>query len=185
MTEPVLIRCEDPDVLAARAAAMVVQYAQEAVRERGQFRLVLAGGWTPAKTYRLLAEPVHAAAIEWPKTFIFFGDERLVPPDDPRSNFGMARHTLLAWVPVPAGQVLPVPTHWHTAAEAAVAYAGQLGEFFAAPPGSAPPRFDLILLGLGDDGHTASLFPAPPHCASRTPGARGVLRGHCRRLWTG
>ncbi len=147
--------------------AVVAEYAQEAVRERGRFTLVLAGGSTPEKTYRLLAEPAQAAMVAWPKTFVFFGDERFVPPDDPRSNFGMARSALLAHVPIPAGQVFPVPTDRPTAAEAAAAYTRRLGEVFAAAPRGPPPRFDLILLGLGEDGHTASLFPGAAALAVR------------------
>jgi ribulose-phosphate 3-epimerase len=120
---------------------------------------VLSGGSTPEKAYALLAEPQRAAALDWTKTYVFFGDERLVPPEDPRSNFGMARRTLLDRVPLPASQVFAIPTVGMTAAEAAKTYAAELARFFPEATGSSPPRFDLILLGLGEDGHTASLFP--------------------------
>jgi 6-phosphogluconolactonase len=160
MSHPLLEICTDADALAARAAALVTTAASDAIRDRGRFTFVLAGGSTPAKTYTLLAEPARRAAIDWSKVFIFFGDERFVPPDDPASNYGMARRTLLSQVPIPAAQVFAVPTLEKTPTEAAAAYSRALAQFFKQVPESAPPpRFDLVLLGLGDDGHTASLFP--------------------------
>ena len=124
-----LVICKDSDALAAEAAEFVVRCAQEAVGQRGRFTLVLSGGSTPEKMYALLAQPAGSESIEWPKTYIFFGDERFVPPDDPRSNFGMARRTLLAGVPVPPSQVFPVPTDEPTAAAAAARYAAELAPY--------------------------------------------------------
>jgi ribulose-phosphate 3-epimerase len=160
MDRPNVIVLEDADRLAQSAAELIVRTGREAIDQRGRFLLVLAGGSTPEKAYALLAEPQRASALDWTRTYVFFGDERLLPPDDPRSNFGMARRALLDRVPLPASQVFAIVTVAVTAAEAAEVYAARLTRFFPEATGLSPPRFDLVLLGLGEDGHTASLFPA-------------------------
>lgn len=153
----------DPDVLAASAADLVIRAARESIAARGRFTLVLAGGSTPEKMYALLARPERAADIDWSRVYLFFGDERFVPADDPASNFGMVRRSLLAHVPISAEHVFPIATTAASAAEAAALYADKIAQFFARGANTAPPpRFDLIILGLGDDGHTASLFPGKP-----------------------
>ncbi|MGD0383928.1 MAG: 6-phosphogluconolactonase [Thermoguttaceae bacterium] len=159
MATPVVNICADSHALAFRAADIVIQAARDAVAQRGRFTFVLCGGSTPEKTYALLAEADRAAAIDWPRVYLFFGDERLVPAEDPRSNFGLIRKNLLARVPIPPANIFPVPTQGRNAAEAAAAYAKMLADFFSKPEQTVPPRFDLIFLGLGGDGHTASLFP--------------------------
>jgi 6-phosphogluconolactonase len=162
MAEPVLIVCKDPDALATRAADVIIRSAQEAVRRRGRFTLVLSGGSTPEKTYSMLAQPALGADIDWSKTYLFFGDERFVPPDDVRSNYATARRSLLDRVAINDSNVFPVPTWGKSAAECAAAYDDDLAGFFATIRNGAPPRFDLILLGMAEDGHTASLFPDSP-----------------------
>ena len=159
MDRPNVVIFKNADRLAENAAELIVRAGREAIDQQGRFLLVLAGGSTPEKTYARLAEPQRASALDWTKTYVFFGDERLVPPDDPRSNFGMARRTLLDRVPLPGSQVFAIATVGTTAAEAAKAYAAQLARLFPGATGPSPPRFDLVLLGLGEDGHTASLFP--------------------------
>ncbi len=159
VSQPVLRVYRDADRLAAEAADHIIASAGEAVRARGRFTLALAGGSTPEKTYSLLAEPARAPRIDWSKVFLFFGDERYLPPEDSRSNFNMARRALLNRVAVPPGQVFPIPTDCKDPAESAAVYARTLATAFGVPPDGPPPRFDLVLLGLGDDGHTASLFP--------------------------
>src|SRR5207245_1488895 len=115
--------------------------------------------------YTLLAQPDYAARIDWQRCALFLGDERFVPLDDPRSNYALIRRTLLAAATVPADRVFPVPVQQTTADEAAAAYEETFATVFGVPDRRVPPRFDLILLGLGDDGHTASLFPHAPSLA--------------------
>jgi 6-phosphogluconolactonase len=148
----------DSDDLAAHAADRITQATKKAIRARGRAMLALAGGSTPEKTYSVLAQPGRRSRIDWAHTYLFFGDERFVRLDDPSSNFAMVQRSLLAPVSVPAGHAFPVPTHLGMAA-AAAEYAATLAKAFGIGDTRDPPRFDLILLGLGEDGHTASLFP--------------------------
>ena len=158
--------CEDVADLAAHAADLIIGAAREATAARGRFTIALAGGSTPKKTYALLAQPERAGQVEWGKVYIFFGDERFGPRDSPSSNYGMAREALLARVPLPEGNVFPMPTESDADEDASAdRYARTLADFFGVPARGLPPRFDLILLGLGDDGHTASLFPEAPSLA--------------------
>lgn len=159
MAEPVVNVIAEPYALAVKAADLVIQAARTAIAQRGRFTFVLSGGSTPEKTYKLLAGADRVAAIDWPLTYLFFGDERFVSPQDANSNYGMVRRNLLAHVPVPPANIFSAPTALHSAAEAAAAYSRMLAEFFSPADRTIPPRFDLIFLGLGSDGHTASLFP--------------------------
>jgi 6-phosphogluconolactonase len=155
-----LVVVDDADALAREAAAELTRIAQKSVASSGRFTLALSGGSTPRRLYTLLADPAapYRAAIPWEATQVFFGDERHVPPDDPRSNFRMANEALLAHVPVPSTSVHRVEAERSDAAEAAALYASTIARVFALAPGQWP-RFDLVLLGIGPDGHTASLFP--------------------------
>jgi 6-phosphogluconolactonase len=144
--------------LGSAVAEDVVRIAHDAIALRGRFTLVLAGGQTPRALYRRLASPAMRERIAWASVHVFWGDERYVPHSDPLSNVRMAREALLDHVPCPPDQVHPMPTSMASADEAALAYERTLRQFF----GPAPPVFDLVLLGLGADGHTASLFPHSP-----------------------
>ncbi len=142
---------ETPQELAEAAARAFAQRAGEAIAERGRFAVALAGGSTPKATYETLARD-HADDVDWPNVHVFFGDERTVPPDHEDSNYRMAREALLDHVPV--GSVHPMRGELPPQ-EAAVSYEGDLRRFFD----DNPVVLDLVMLGIGDDGHTASLFP--------------------------
>ncbi len=142
----------DAESLAEAAAARVVAIASEAIAQRGRFVLALAGGSTPRTTYRLLAR-AGQGAIDWSSVELFFGDERCVPPDDRDSNYRMAREELIDSVGLPADRVHRIKGEIRPQ-EAAASYEKELRDVLG-----ENGRFDLILLGLGADGHTASLFP--------------------------
>ena len=149
---------KDAQAMSERAAALTLEAARAAIAARGRFTVALTGGSSPVGAYELLAR-VSSEEAEWDKWVVFLGDDRFVPPDDDRSNYGQARRTLLSHVPIPSSQVYPVATDSAAPAEAAARYADTLAEVFKQPSDGPPPVFDLILLGMGDDGHTASLFP--------------------------
>lgn len=153
-----IIVCEDGAALARWAARRFVEAAAQAVERRGRFTVALAGGQTPRSLYALLATPRWSAEVQWNKVHLFWGDERHVAPDDAESNYRMAQETLISQVPLPAENVHRVAAEEKNAERAAQRYEQELREFFN-PEAGAWPRFDLILLGLGPDGHTASLFP--------------------------
>jgi 6-phosphogluconolactonase len=140
------------------AAEEVVRNAAEAVGERGVFTWVLSGGSTPRDLYRALGHPPYRDRISWSAIHVFWGDERHVPPDHPDSNFRMAREAMLDAVPLPAENIHRIRAEEPNATAAAASYEADLMEFFRLAPGEWP-RFDLVLLGLGKDAHTASLFP--------------------------
>jgi 6-phosphogluconolactonase len=144
----------DADSLCQAATDLFAELATRAVEARGRFSVSLSGGQTPRRLYEILAQPPHRDQVPWERVHIFWGDERHVPPDDVRSNARMARTALLDHVPIPPAQIHPVPFA-PTAREAAQRYEAALRAFF----GGHAPQFDLVLLGLGENGHTASLFP--------------------------
>jgi 6-phosphogluconolactonase len=146
-----------PQELFEAAAEIVVHSTEEAVAERGRFTIALSGGSTPKSLFNLLATNARTS-LPWDRMFFFWGDERHVPPTDPESNYRMADEAMLAKIPVAAANVFRIPAENPDADAAAAAYEETLRKFFALSPGEFP-RFDLILLGMGPDGHTASLFP--------------------------
>lgn len=138
------------------AAEEFVRVGRHAIGAQGRFSVALSGGSTPRSLYSLLAS--NYADFPWNRTFLFFGDERHVPPTDPESNYRMVNESLLSKLSIPSSNVFRVKTENPDAAAAAADYEAQLRSFFELKPGEFP-RFDLILLGMGPDGHTASLFP--------------------------
>ncbi len=151
---PEIVIFPDPPALAREAARRFTDLAREAAESRGRFSVALSGGSTPGALYRLLAVEPDRGQIPWAQVHLFWGDERCVPPDDPGSNYRLAGDTLLDHVPIPAGNVHRVRGELEPGA-AARAYERGLNDYFCGPR----TRFDLILLGVGGDGHTASLFP--------------------------
>ena len=149
----------DANAIAQTAAAEFLEAAKEALREKGSFSVALSGGSTPKALYGLLiSNAVLQAMVPWSKTQFFFGDERHVPPDDAESNFRMATEAMLAKAPVDAKQVHRIKGEKRNAARAAGEYEEDLRASFGLAEGQLP-RFDLVLLGMGPEGHTASLFP--------------------------
>jgi len=144
-----------PDLFHA-AAEEFVGAACTAIGAQGRFTVALSGGSTPKALYSLLAS--NYASFVWNRVFLFFGDERHVPPTDAESNYRMVQESLLTKIAIPAENVFRVPAENPDASAAAADYEAQLRKFFEINSGEFP-RFDLILLGLGPDGHTASLFP--------------------------
>ena len=155
--------CADVNELSRRAAEAVVRTINDTARATGRCSLVLSGGNTPRTLYGLLASEFRDQ-IPWARVHVFWGDERYVSPHDPDSNYRMARETLLDHVPCPAGNVHPMPTHFPSPADAARDYERTLRNYF----GNDSSQFDLILLGLGEEGHTASLFPGSPALGEQT-----------------
>ncbi len=148
-------RYGDPKDLAQGAADFVLARGSAAQADGGVFSVALSGGSTPEATYRAMAERAVGTGLDWGRVRVFWGDERCVPPEDPASNYRMARLALLDQVPVPEGQVFRMSCEGDPE-RGARAYEATLRQQFGV---ASPPSFDLILLGLGTDGHTASLFP--------------------------
>jgi 6-phosphogluconolactonase len=162
----------DPAALARRAADWLLDLI---LRTDGIFALGLSGGGTPRTLYELLATPPYRDALPFERIHWFWGDERFVPPSDPRSNFRMVWEALLSHVPVPPENIHPIPTAGVDAEEGARTYEGELKAFYGADRlDPARPLFDALLLGLGPDGHTASLFPGGAALARTKEWAAGA-----------
>jgi 6-phosphogluconolactonase len=147
----------DPEALSHRVADWLLEMV---TAKGGIFAINLSGGSTPRRLYERLAAPPCRESFPWSRTHWFWGDERFVPRDDARSNYRMVREALLSRAPIPDVNIHPIPTEGLTPEAAALAYERQLKSFYGAERlDPARPLFDVTLLGLGEDGHTASLFP--------------------------
>ena len=157
------------DALSRAAVEECVRAANQAASARGRCLIALSGGHTPERAYRLWAAE-YREKMPWAKTHFFWGDERFVPADDAKSNYRMAREALFTSAPVPAENIHPIGTNFPTADEAARAYDKVLRNFIE----EGGPSFDVMLLGLGPEGHTASLFPRSPALAEEKRWVVGV-----------
>lgn len=151
----------EPKLFAGAVADEIVASVADCVSERGHCSIVLAGGSTPGSIYRTLAKPPRVEDVDWSCVTVYWGDERWVPRTDNMSNFKMTQETLLSQLPSPGPKVLAVDTSLPSAAAAAKAYSKAIADQEKVAPG-AMPVFDIVLLGVGEDGHTASLFPKSP-----------------------
>ena len=171
----------DPVAITRHAADEFLKAAIASVAQHGSFTVALSGGSTPKSLYALLAEdPTLRSKIPWDKIHFFFGDERHVPPDHPDSNFRMASEALFSKAPVKPDQITRINAEFDDADKAALAYQHALRAYFKLQDGELP-RFDLVLLGMGDEGHTASLFPGTKalHASDRF-----VVRNWVGKLYT-
>lgn len=159
------------DELFRAAAETFCTIGSQAIRERGRFTVALSGGSTPRGLHRELAS-TFADRLPWDKVFFFWGDERHVPPDFPESNYRMARETLLSQLPIPADHIFRMGGEVPDTEQAARRYEDVLREILRTPSGEFP-RLDFILLGIGGDGHTASLFPGTKALEEKTRGVVG------------
>jgi 6-phosphogluconolactonase len=162
-----IVVLRDPEALAYEAAKRFIALSQAGIRRQGSASVALAGGNTPQRMHQYLAEAPFREQLDWTKLHIFFSDERFLPPDDSESNVFMAQQTLLSRVPLPVANIHPFPTVGVSPEEAADQYAAMLVSHLG-----DPPTLDLVFLGMGEDGHTASLFPH--HLEVTTPSAAWV-----------
>lgn len=158
MQKPQIEIASDAQDLAYRMVQLFVSTAREAVASRGVFHAALSGGHTPEFFFRRLAAEPEAKAVPWDKTHVFWVDERYVPPDSPASNYRLAVETFLTQIDIPPANVHRIPTEYDDMGGAVHAYERTMREVFGLAQGEIP-QFDLIVLGMGSDGHTGSLFP--------------------------
>lgn len=166
---------DDQDNLYETAAAALASQCHAAVAERGRFFLVISGGQTPIPLFRLLANPPFRDSLPWSKVHVFWADERLVPPTHEASNLGQAWSNWLQHVPLPRQQLHPI-NGTYTLEHAVRHYESQLAQVSSGP--SSWPRFDLVVLGIGADGHIASLFPEFAYPLAQTAAVLGVPPGY-------
>lgn len=152
-----IVKLANADAVIQEAARRWIAIANQSVAERGRFTIALSGGNTPAPLYRLMTSDEYRGQVAWDKTHVFWSDERRVPASHPDSNFRMARETLLDYVPIPSDQIYRMPTEGLTRIDADH-YERVLRKVFDLKAREWP-RFDLMLLGMGKDGHVASIFP--------------------------
>ncbi len=160
MDEPSIRTLADPEEVSRTAAEEFVRIGREAIQVRGRFIVALSGGSTPRRLYELLSRPPFRGQLQWPLVEFFWGDERTVPPDHPDSNFRMAREAMLAKLDLSDSRVHRIEADRPDCTEAARDYQAEIARICGVSAEGKPPRLDLVLLGMGPDAHTASLFPS-------------------------
>ncbi len=179
MNMPVIRQFEDAEQVSRAAAKEFIRLAHEAIAARGRFTVALSGGSTPRCLYEFLAEAPRDDQVAWPNVEFFWGDERAVPPDHQDSNFRMAREAFLRTLEIPEAHIHRLQADRTDRDAAARDYEAEISRVFGVPHGGKPPAFDLVLLGLGSDGHTASLFPYTSALKETT---RWVVANHVPKL---
>ncbi|MBI1823386.1 MAG: 6-phosphogluconolactonase [Nitrospirae bacterium] len=175
---PKWIVCQDVASLSQTAVTIFLDLYRKTLLREPIFTVLLSGGKTPDTIYSLLAESSNQGGVDWNKIHLFWGDERFVPSNHPESNFGTLKVSLISRINIPPENVHPIPTDGVTPQEAAIRYENHLKAFFNLDE-NAFPRFSLILLGVGEDGHTASLFPGSPELDEKK---RWVVSSHVKSL---
>lgn len=155
------IEISETKLFAGVVADEIIASLEDAINDHGSASIALSGGSTPGAIYRLLGQPPRVTSLDWSKVAIFWGDERFVPRDDTRSNYKMVHDTLLTNLREPGPAIFGMDVTKDSAESAAKAYEASLRDYFKIKPGETP-KFDVMLLGMGEDGHTASLFPGSP-----------------------
>jgi 6-phosphogluconolactonase len=174
-----LLIFDDKDQMSEFLLRKWEEVSRAAIGRKGVFVVALSGGKTPVNFYRTLAEDKNKGMLSWNQTHLFLADERFLPFEDKDSNYRLLREALLAKIEIPRENIHPVPTERSTLQISAEAYEADLRVFFKLRPGQIP-RFDLILLGIGEDGHTASLFPGSPILSERDRLAAAVTLDEIR-----
>ncbi|MCI0458600.1 MAG: 6-phosphogluconolactonase, partial [Gemmataceae bacterium] len=160
MSSPIIRQVADAEHVSRTAAEEFVRLAREAMAARGRFTVALSGGSTPRRLFQILAEAPFHDQVDWTKVEFFWGDERSVPPDHKDSNYRMASEALLQKIPAPTARIHRMQAERADRDVAAREYQAEIARVFGVSPDGEPPVFDLVLLGMGPDAHTASLFPA-------------------------
>ncbi len=174
-------RAFDAEAICELAAKEFLRLAAEAIAERGRFTVALSGGSTPRTLYQLLSGRPYRMRIDWSRVEFFWGDERSVPPDDAESNFRMASEAMLGKLPIPEANIHRMAAEREDLDAAATDYQALIGRVLQVPADGPPPPLDLVLLGIGPDGHTASLFP---HTAALEERHRWVVANEVPQLET-
>ncbi|MBI4608668.1 MAG: 6-phosphogluconolactonase [Candidatus Rokubacteria bacterium] len=174
-----VVRLADAEAVSAAAARDFVALSRDAVAARGSFTVALSGGSTPRRLYQLLAEAPYRSEVAWERVEFFWGDERAVPPDHPDSNYRMAAVALLEKIGAAADRIHRIQAERADRDAAARHYQLEIARVFGVNPDGPPPALDLVLLGMGPDGHTASLFP---HTAALREGRGWVMTHFVERL---
>lgn len=160
MSSPILRQVADAEQVSRTAAEEFVRLARDSISAHGRFTVALSGGSTPRRLFQILAEAPFREQVEWTKVEFFWGDERSVPPDHKDSNFRMAGEALLQKIPIAPDRIHRIQAERPDRDVAAREYQAEIARVFGVSPDGEPPIFDLVLLGMGPDAHTASLFPS-------------------------